>query len=323
MTEEEKKRKLDWDNALRGQPTSFGRPVENNAFKYSLSGEPVENGANGQDGANGQGMRSYDDIYKYLDEQIKATAPETEEQRKRRVRAERTHALMNGIADVGRAFANLMATNNYAPNGYEQSQSLSDKARERWDKASAERAKRRAENWNYRMMKQRYADAERDYKDKRSDADRANKIALGKLDNERRKLDYYDRQEDRRQAEYELRERAQDWKEKFEQGKLDIAQMNADIKKMAEHYRQSRANINHNLSSWKRIKRYTYDSFGKKTGEIEERIVVNPQTGELETQENVITYNNKSAGNNASLQGGGKSGGNNGSKLTNTAKLGL
>ena len=296
MTEEEKKRKLDWDNALRGQPTSFGRPVENNAFKLSLSGEPVENGANGQDGANGQSMHSYDDIYAYLDEQIKATAPETEEQRKRRVRTERTQALVNGIADVGRAFANLMATNNYAPNGYEQSQSLSDKARERWDKASAERAKRRAENWNYRMMKQRYADAERDYKDKRSDADRANKIALGKLDNERRKLDYYDRQEDRRQAEYELKERAQNWKEQFEQGKLDIAQMNADIKKMAEHYKQSRANINHNLSSWKRIKSYTYDSFGKKTGEIEERIVVNPQTGELETQEYVTTYNNTPQG---------------------------
>lgn len=202
MTEEEKKRKLDWDNALRGQPTSFGRPVENNAFKLSLSGEPVENGANGQDGANGQGvstgqgLHGYDDIYKYLDEQIKATAPETEEQRKRRVRTERTQALVNGIADVGRAFANLMATNNYAPNGYEQSQSLSDKARERWDKASAERSKRRAENWNYHLQKAKLQGDERDYQFKVSEANKKAEREQQKIDNQnalvQAKKDRYD-----------------------------------------------------------------------------------------------------------------------------------
>lgn len=214
MTEEEKKRKLSWDNALRGEPTSFGRPVENKPYDAHLTGaeriegnygldrfgKPVENGANGQDGVNGsdgqQGMRNYDDIYNYLDEQIKATAPETEEQRKRRVRTERTQALVNGIADVGRAFANLMATNNYAPNGYEQSQSLSDKARERWDKASAERAKRRAENWNYHLQKAKLQGDERDYEFKVSEAKRKAEREQQKIDNQnalvQAKKDRYD-----------------------------------------------------------------------------------------------------------------------------------
>lgn len=210
MTEEEKKRKLSWDNALRGEPTSFGRPVENKPYDAHLTGaeriegnygldrfgRPIENGANGQDGANGPGWHGYDDIYKYLDEQIKATAPETEEQRKRRVRTERTQALVNGIADVGRAFANLIATNNYAPNGYEQSQSLSDKARERWDKASAERAKRRAENWNYHLQKAKLQGDERDYEFKVSEAKRKAEREQQKIDNQnalvQAKKDRYD-----------------------------------------------------------------------------------------------------------------------------------
>lgn len=199
---------------LTGTATSFGRPVENKPYDAHLTGaeriegnygldrfgKPVENGANGQDGVNGsdgqQGMRNYDDIYKYLDEQIKATAPETEEQRKRRVRTERTQALVNGIADVGRAFANLIATNNYAPNGYEQSQSLSDKARERWDKASAERAKRRAENWNYHLQKAKLQGDERDYEFKVSEAKRKAEREQQKIDNQKAlvqaKKDRYD-----------------------------------------------------------------------------------------------------------------------------------
>lgn len=199
------------NNTLTGQATSFGRPVKKKPYDAHLSGaeriegnygldrfgEPVANGQDGANGSNGQqGMHTYDDIYKYLDEQIKATAPETEEQRKRRVRTERTQALVNGIADVGRAFANLMATNNYAPNGYEQSQSLSDKARERWEKARTERQKRSAENWNYHLQKAKLKGDERDYEFKVSEAKRKAEREQQKIDNQnalvQAKKDRYD-----------------------------------------------------------------------------------------------------------------------------------
>lgn len=305
------KYKLDWNNALKRKPTSFGMPVEKSGLDNATlkTGTETEGGDNMLDGAKGllgvdrtdnttQQMRNYDDIIGYFDEQMKATEPETAEERRKRLRTERNQSIINGIADVGRAFANLMATNHYAPNGYDHgSQSLTEKQQERMEKAKADREKRRAEYMNYRTMKQKYADAAQDYRDKRLDADRAHQIAKYNADTAKRKLDLYERQEERHLAELELKQQAQEWKEQFEQGKLDIAKLNASIKQMAERNKMSRANINHNLSSWKRTKNYLYDNMGNKIGETEERIVINPQTGDLEMQENTV-YDNPSKNNN-------------------------
>lgn len=295
MTEEEKKkeikRNLSWDSALRGEPTSFGRPVENNAFKSSLSGgleraaESEDNVDNGSDGQ--QGMRSYDDIYDYLDEQIKATQPESEEQRKRRVRTERTQALVNGIADVGRAFANLMATNNYAPNGYEQSQSLSDKARERWEKARAERQKRRAENWNYHLQKAKLKGDERDYELKR--------------EKEKNTAAYHNQQMELRERDLELRAQKlldakseSEWKHGIEEAKLEIQRERLRVQEDFNNQRISLAqfkeanrrldNINHNLAEYEET--YEYDKISGKVKK-KTRTVKNPDGTTTTSEKNV------------------------------------
>jgi len=79
---------------------------------------------------------SYDDIYKMLSEQ-KAANDALAADADRRARLAKAHQMVGGIYDMGRAIANLYGTTQYAPNV--DLESMSDKARERYEKALAER----------------------------------------------------------------------------------------------------------------------------------------------------------------------------------------
>lgn len=76
---------------------------------------------------------------------------ETPEQKAARERREKSRAAVNGIADMGRALANLYFTTQYAPNAYNEQQSLSAKGRERMALAKAERDKERDAMLNYAL----------------------------------------------------------------------------------------------------------------------------------------------------------------------------
>lgn len=75
----------------------------------------------------------------------------------------RVHEAVAGISDMGRALTNLYYTNQYSPNAFEPS-GLSDKARERWERAKAEREKNRESIMNYHMMQDKLDDADRQWK---------------------------------------------------------------------------------------------------------------------------------------------------------------
>lgn len=134
-----------------------------------LDGTPtVENGNNaGAAGAAGAGTgtttvpvsekadpyaafksRNLDDFIKYTEAHT-----ESEEERRKRERRERSQNLVNGIADMGRAIANLYFTNRYAPNAYDSNKSLSEASRKRQERAKAEREKER--DWHMRYALQR------------------------------------------------------------------------------------------------------------------------------------------------------------------------
>lgn len=92
--------------------------------------------------------RNLDDFIKYAEAHT-----ESEDDRKKRERRERSQNLVNGIADMGRAIANLYFTNRYAPNAYDSNQSLSEASRKRQERAKAEREKER--DWHMRYALQR------------------------------------------------------------------------------------------------------------------------------------------------------------------------
>lgn len=95
-------------------------------------------------GAGRPGL-SYVQMYDLL-----APKPETEEERVKREKREKREAIFSAIGDGISALSNLYFTTQYAPNAYNPSQSMSAKARERWDRLRAERdAKRRAYNEGY------------------------------------------------------------------------------------------------------------------------------------------------------------------------------
>ena len=83
-----------------------------------------------------------------------------------------------------------------------------------------------------------------------------------------------------------------DWQVKYQQGLLDIKKAGLQLKRWVEEGKISRQEINHNLKSFKRIKKYIFDKSGeKKIGEVEERVVMNPD-GTLSTINESNYYGN-------------------------------
>jgi hypothetical protein len=76
---------------------------------------------------------------------------ETEAERNQREKREKTLRIVAGIHDMTRALANLYGTVRYAPSWYDGN-NLSDKAKERYERAKTEREKDRAYNDNLRMV---------------------------------------------------------------------------------------------------------------------------------------------------------------------------
>lgn len=94
----------------------------------------------------------YDKLISLMEDAQKSTQEDVEKA-KRQERLARAHSFTGGIADLGRALANLYYTTDYAPNGYDHSKdSRSEKAKERADKWRAERQRLQKEYNNYAMQ---------------------------------------------------------------------------------------------------------------------------------------------------------------------------
>lgn len=136
--------------------------------------------------------------------------PETEEQRKKRERREKWSGIISGISDMARAIGNLYYTTKGAPNGYDPKVSMSAKARERWEKAKAERDKDADRYYRYAMGLSRLNGTDRNYELQRDAEERKNRN-LARL------------------------ERKQEWDMQVQQGKFDIARERLRID---EEYKQ-------------------------------------------------------------------------------------
>lgn len=267
----------DKENLLDGTPTeNAGNDKGGDGEKVTTSTDAKENTYSG-----------YDDILAMVQEAQKRTK-EDEETARRQERLARAHSFISGIGDLGRALANMYFTTQYAPNGYDHNKdSLSEKAKARADKWRAERQRLQKEYYNYAMQG---ANA----KVGRERAKAADERAKEQQAYRDKQLDlYYQREESKK--------RMADLQEKYKNRQLDLKEAEIELRKWIEQGKMSRSQINHNLASWKRTKRYIFNDRGKKIGEEEERIVMNPD-GTL-TTESSIKYDDGQGGG-SSQQGG-------------------
>ncbi len=127
-------------------------PVDGINGVDGVNGSVGSNGSNGSVGSVGSDgvQREMETLRKtdpwtnarnLLDQMVSGYKPEDEKARKARERRERAQRVVNGIADMGRAMANMYYTSQYAPNAYSDKDSLSARSRERLEKANAERQK--------------------------------------------------------------------------------------------------------------------------------------------------------------------------------------
>ena len=133
------------------------------------------NGTGGTDTAGTGGIYSkftgnnYSDVEKYLQSQIAAYKPETEEQRKKREKREKREKFLANVADVLGAFHK----------GYSYQRgvrpmdlpNMSERARARLEKAKAEREKERDRIYNYAFTLGKIKDAQKDFNFRAAQAD--------------------------------------------------------------------------------------------------------------------------------------------------------
>lgn len=114
-------------------------------------------------------------------------APETEDERKKRVKRERANAIIAALGDGISAISNMVTSSKGAPSMYEAQNGMLPKWRERYDKAQAARKEREDNYLNYTAKMQELANQNSEWKRKiaideanqdRLDAELARKQAL-------------------------------------------------------------------------------------------------------------------------------------------------
>lgn len=105
--------------------------------------------------------KTYDDVMGFIEERKKALDLETDEQRKKRERMERSQGIINGISDLGRAVANMYYTTKYAPNGYDPKQSLTTQQQARMERQRKERKEKEDQYLNYLLTQKKLLDGEK------------------------------------------------------------------------------------------------------------------------------------------------------------------
>ena len=218
---------------------------------------------------------TYDDIYAYLRSEMERNRAETDEERKKREKREKTQAIISGIADMGSALSNLGWATQGAPNMYDPKEGMAPKYQELFDKKKAEREAKRERYLHAMNMMATLKDREA----AREQAAAAAEQAQQNFERQQAEVERYHREQmDYKNEELQL-------KDAWQQGKLSIAQLNANIKKMVEQGKANRSDINHKLASWTRTVSIERDAMGREIGRTEQRIVENPKTGEYEVKE--------------------------------------
>lgn len=102
------------------------------------------------------------ELISYLERKIAENQPLSEADLEKLRRRQKAEGIISGISDAVQSVANLVFTNQYAPNMYNAKEGMSAKAKERFDKEKAEREAADDRWFNYALNLGRLKDAEND-----------------------------------------------------------------------------------------------------------------------------------------------------------------
>lgn len=197
----------------------------------------------------------------------------------RQEKLERTQAMIGGIADMGSALSNLYFTNQYAPNAYDPKEGMSEKMRERFDKAKAQRDKDRDAWLNYVLQKGKIEESEKAlaYKEKKDESDRA--INNEKLELEKEKFR-------RLQGLDELKAQQLEWDHQMKEKTFDLKKAELELKRMVAEKKISiaqaklaQSEIQHKLQEYTETENVERDNRGRVIRRTKERKTNNNQQG--------------------------------------------
>lgn len=101
------------------------------------------------------------ELVDYLERKVREHKPLSEDDLKKIRRRQKVEGIISGISDAAQAVSNLIFTTQYAPNMYNAKESMSAKAKARFDKEKAEREAEDDRYFNYAMMLARLRDADK------------------------------------------------------------------------------------------------------------------------------------------------------------------
>lgn len=135
----------------QGSPTSSATTVKKTTAVPISSIIPDEfKGSSGQE------------LVDFLEKKVREYKPLTEKDLKKIRRRQKAEGIISGISDAARALSNLIFTTRYAPNMYDPKESMSAKAKARFEKEEADRKAKDDEFFNYAMTLSNLRNAEKD-----------------------------------------------------------------------------------------------------------------------------------------------------------------
>lgn len=263
MTKEDNPQKGYYNEAedpeqLLQQPPDVGSTTAPVSPTHNPSILPTNNGTSHQP------FSSYEDVLNYMNEHM-----ESKDEEKKRKKREKTQQIITGIADIGRALANLYFTSQYAPNAYDDTKSLSAAHQKRVKEAAEEREKKRKEYYNYAIAMNKLDEGERDFNFKQSvTAERLRQgserlqlqieQAAAKASNNERRLALQEGRLalDQQRAELEA---------KYKNRLISIQQYKAETQRLNQ--------IEHKLQEYTTTTTKERDANGRETGRTTQRVV--------------------------------------------------
>lgn len=105
---------------------------------------------------------SYDTLLPWIADYMERHRPKSKEELEKEQRKQRTEGIISGISDAARAVANLFSTTQYAPNMYNGQESMTAKAKARFDKLKAEREAEDDKFFQYAMTYGKIKEGQKD-----------------------------------------------------------------------------------------------------------------------------------------------------------------
>lgn len=105
---------------------------------------------------------SYDELIPQLEQRMAEYKPLTEEELKKLRRRQKAEGIISGISDAVQSVANLIFTHHYSPNMYNAKESMSARAKERFEKEKAQREADADKYLNYALTIGKMRDADKD-----------------------------------------------------------------------------------------------------------------------------------------------------------------